>query len=175
MQASPPQRIPSRIGFADFNQSLIASRTLPPAPPKETHASNDAPPANVSDVEKYLRDIEMPESLVRECLEVVAHVAHDRTDPFDGLVMDKIAEYLMSHIRTQPLLEKATTHSTIALVGATGVGKTTTIAKLAAYSIEKFKNRSRSQVSMAIASRGRGTSTICGDFWLSVDTRSQSG
>ena len=117
----------------------LAGPSAPAASTHQAHTSNDAPPNEATVVEKYLRDLEMPESLVRECLEVISHECPERLDPFDGIVMDKLTDYLMSRIRTQPLLEEAMPQTTIALVGPTGVGKTTTIAKLAAYAIEELQ------------------------------------
>jgi flagellar biosynthesis protein FlhF len=123
-------------------QSLV-DRLSSPLPSglvaQEVHSSTDTPPNRLNEVEKYLRDIEMPDSLVRECTDVIEHECPVCDDPFSDVVMNRLTDFLMSRIQTQPLIETSTPQSTIAFVGPTGVGKTTTIAKLAVYAMEELQ------------------------------------
>lgn len=107
--------------------------------PHAVHRSPDAPPAPESKLHQYLREIEISDSLIQECVNVIEHQCPGRTDPFESLVADTLVEFIASRIHVKPLLDPASAHHVIAMVGPTGSGKTTTIAKIAADTIEQGK------------------------------------
>lgn len=78
-------------------------------------------------------DADVDESIARSLIDQIRaqHGAHELFDPF--LVKDRIAQLLESEIKvTGPIQAESYKCRIVALVGPTGVGKTTTIAKLAA-------------------------------------------
>jgi flagellar biosynthesis protein FlhF len=80
-----------------------------------------------------LIEAEVDEAIVREWIDEIRNQADDRTIFDAGLVKSRVAELLEDEIKVYgPIKTEANTCRVVALVGPTGVGKTTTIAKLAA-------------------------------------------
>lgn len=82
-------------------------------------------------LEEYLRSLEFSESLIRECLDVAAHECPGVDDPQHLRLMESLVDYLAARLRARPLWDTDTKGKAIALVGPTGVGKTTTMVKWA--------------------------------------------
>jgi flagellar biosynthesis protein FlhF len=80
-----------------------------------------------------LIEAEVDEAIVREWIDEIRAEADDRTIGDAGLVKSRVAELLEDEIKVYgPIKTEANKCRVVALVGPTGVGKTTTIAKLAA-------------------------------------------
>jgi flagellar biosynthesis protein FlhF len=80
-----------------------------------------------------LIEAEVDESTAREWIEHLRNEGVPRSLDDASLVMGRVAEYLESEISVSgPITTDANKCRVVALVGPTGVGKTTTIAKLAA-------------------------------------------
>lgn len=80
-----------------------------------------------------LIEAEVDEAIVREWIDQIRSEADPRTNENPTLVMDRAAELLESEIKVSgPIKTDSDRCRVVALVGPTGVGKTTTIAKLAA-------------------------------------------
>jgi flagellar biosynthesis protein FlhF len=94
----------------------------------------------ISELEEYLLAAEFPDALVRECLEVAATQPQRSLTTDDDDLMEQLVAYLASRIRTASCLEDPTAVSALALIGPTGVGKTTTVARLAAHAIDMHRS-----------------------------------
>jgi flagellar biosynthesis protein FlhF len=80
-----------------------------------------------------LIEAEVDEAIVREWIDEIRKQADDRTIFDAALVKSRAAELLKEEIKVYgPIKTEANKCRVVALVGPTGVGKTTTIAKLAA-------------------------------------------
>jgi flagellar biosynthesis protein FlhF len=80
-----------------------------------------------------LIEAEVDEAIVREWIDEIRTEADDRLIGDAGLVKSRVAELLEDEIKVYgPIKTEANKCRVVALVGPTGVGKTTTIAKLAA-------------------------------------------
>lgn len=92
-----------------------------------------------------LLDAELPEDLARELIERACQAADPR-DADDSLMLRaRVARLLEDEIRVRgPLVALPDRTRVVALVGPTGVGKTTTIAKLAA----QYRLRQRKRVGL---------------------------
>jgi flagellar biosynthesis protein FlhF len=89
-----------------------------------------------SELQEYLELLEFPSGLIRECLEVAGTDPQRRLSPDDEELIDMLVGYLASRLRTTPCLEDPQLVSALALVGPTGVGKTTTVARLASHALD---------------------------------------
>ena len=112
----------------------LAARTTPPQQPTEppTHAQPSQPTA-LFDAFTTLIDAELDEPVCRELLDQIRESATgDRLrDP--RLIDERLRQKIESQFSTTgPIAIQAGKRRVVALVGPTGVGKTTTLAKLAA-------------------------------------------
>jgi len=87
----------------------------------------------VTPLEEYLRAIELDEEVLDGCLKVAAKASRE-LQPDDFELMDAVVAHLATLLPCQPGFPDQT--HVAALVGPTGVGKTSMIAKLAAQALE---------------------------------------
>ena len=144
---SPVHEVSFRDRFRESLASLNAASGL-----SSVDSNNDIPgksghhlPEAVFRVFAELVDAEVPESVARE---MIAHVRgmNGESDITDGGLL---RQRLLRHVEDQlnicgPIRVTPGTRRVVALVGPTGVGKTTTIAKLAA----NFRLRDRHKVGL---------------------------
>ncbi|MBY0589381.1 hypothetical protein K2X85_19570 [bacterium] len=88
-----------------------------------------------SELEEYLRSIEFPENIVSELLEIATSASRPSPTVDDRELIDILVTHLASRIRTAEGIENRTIMN-LALIGPTGVGKTTTVARLTAHALE---------------------------------------
>ena len=94
--------------------------------------SSDEPHPSISRIEKLLSKNDFSASYIREVIEKIKkNVSLEDLDNFN-LVLKKVREFIRETINIFPDTPPLTTPRIFILVGPTGVGKTTTIAKLAA-------------------------------------------
>lgn len=80
-----------------------------------------------------LIDAEVDETIAREWIDSVRRDADSRTNSDSASIMTRVIELLEQDVKVcGPIATESNTCRLVALVGPTGVGKTTTIAKLAA-------------------------------------------
>ena len=98
----------------------------------EGPASSDEPHPTISKIEKLLEKNDFSPSYIREIIEKIKkNVSLEDLDNFN-LVLKKVRGFIKETITVYPDTPPLTTPRIFILVGPTGVGKTTTIAKLAA-------------------------------------------
>jgi flagellar biosynthesis protein FlhF len=95
------------------------------------HAANDVP-TELFQLYAEMIDVEVEEDLARELTQKLKNLLGDATSDLN-LAKSRLRAIVESEIRcAPPIAAKSGTRRVVALVGPTGVGKTTTIAKLAA-------------------------------------------
>jgi flagellar biosynthesis protein FlhF len=83
----------------------------------------------------HLEHLEVSDDLRRQCLEIAQAKFHSPRSPHDPQLADLLIQFLMDRFEVAPsTATESEARRVIALVGPAGVGKTTTIAKLAAAS-----------------------------------------
>ena len=142
-ETSDPSRLDAAVTYAPRDPSLpssqlaeleemvqqLRSRSLPPQPAPQT-TEPLAPTTSLFDLFAELVEREVDEDLARELIESLAGPERDFDAPGDRAALGRrIAERFAA---TGPIRLPTGETRIVALVGPTGVGKTTTIAKLAA-------------------------------------------
>ncbi len=98
----------------------------------ESSFSADEPHPTISRIEKMLEKNDFSSSYIRETIEKIKkNISLEDLDNFN-LVLKKVRDLIKETINVFPEAPPLTTPRIFILVGPTGVGKTTTIAKLAA-------------------------------------------
>jgi flagellar biosynthesis protein FlhF len=129
---------PNDAASLDLSQPAAwptASPSSPPAVPAKSSPANAVPQDELAawfDVLAQMIDAEVPEAAARELIDAVRQ-ALPQPRPTAAQQSEALSTLLAREIRTcGPIAATAGQRRTIALIGPTGVGKTTTIAKLAA-------------------------------------------
>lgn len=145
---SKPSRPAGKPVDQDVRCELVQIRSLVEQMIDETRqAKLSNVPSELTDAYTHLLQRHVADEMARELLDKVRQELTDEQIRESGLVQDRLAQHVMSMIPEGGpiLLDGPLGHAkVVALVGPTGVGKTTTIAKLAAH----FKLRHHKNVGL---------------------------
>jgi flagellar biosynthesis protein FlhF len=95
-------------------------------------------PATINAIKKQLAALDLDEALINELISKIPPHLLSQSEVSEKMILALCSQHLINNIKFDPAIhsEHSQSQQIIALVGPTGVGKTTTIAKLAAnYSI----------------------------------------
>ncbi len=95
-------------------------------------------PATINAIKKQLAALDLDEAVINELISKIPFNLLSQSEVSEKMILALCSQHLINSIKFDPAIhsEHAQSQQIIALVGPTGVGKTTTIAKLAAnYSI----------------------------------------
>ena len=133
---SPPARLVWQLYQNALKQSGEMDGTAAASSTKETSANRKSLPPRLAEIETQLVESEMDRRLAKAIVQSVWNDL-DRASILDADLTQLVSQRMAAILRCVPPWQfEAGTPKVVALVGPTGVGKTTTLAKLAAnYSI----------------------------------------